>query len=143
MFEEIALDLLLITFAIYIIIKIYRQHLDNIFSLCYNRIIQQGEFMIIPHRPKEAGSPDFSEGHMKRFICYCPYCQHKVLYEWEDFKRIVRQLLKHHYCDTRYSLVRILGRGIIQTIASIRYMRFRVVDVREMPTEQHQDIFLS
>jgi len=47
-------------------------------------------------RLKEIGNIDFSEGEMKRFICYCARCGKKVLWNRNEIIEIVRHLKEKH-----------------------------------------------
>lgn len=86
--------------------------------------------MKISHRPKEAGSLDFSEGTQKRFLCYCPHCGKKVLYERHEFKTILRQLERKSMINRNVSVLSIWKRGVSESLSSIRFKRIKLIDVR-------------
>ena len=78
-------------------------------------------------RQKEIGSIDYSEGIMKRFVCYCPKCSGKILWSRGEMGDIVRHLQKRYLVDKKIYWIKEIKEGIFK---SLKYKRIKVVDTR-------------
>ena len=78
-----------------------------------------------PTRKKEVGNLDWSDGEMKRFLCYCPNCQKKILYTRDELSSIVRHLINKKVLN-----IQGINEGIFKKILSLRFKKVRIIDER-------------